>query len=60
MPHGVYLVTMALHVSVTVSQQADDYTSGFMSLDRIEAAVQESYMSEDHAPWRSSVFSNSQ
>ena len=35
-------------VSVTVSQQAVDCTSGFMSLDRIEAAVQGSAQSEDH------------
>ena len=30
----------ALYTCVTVSQQADDCTSGFMSLDRIEAMVQ--------------------
>ena len=32
----------------TVSQQADDCTSGFISLDRMEAAVQGSSQSEDH------------
>ena len=50
--HGNTSFTVALlfdiPTSVTVSQQADYCTSGFMSLDRIEAAVKGSRMSVDH------------
>ena len=39
---------LTLFLCVTVSRQADDCTSGFMSLDRMEAAVQGGRQSEDH------------
>ena len=39
---------LTLFLSVAVSRQADDCTSGFMSLDRMEAAVQGGRQSQDH------------
>ena len=58
MGESVLCMETDIPIPVTVSQQADECTSGFMSLDRIEAVVKGTSDSEDHVLGNSVFFPN--